>query len=104
MSMILKGGNTIWGGLDWSPEEGHACRSKKKNSNIEKAGHSASQDLVNSRGVKYGRLVSFGKDVADLNSSEIKRVDFRVTSLSFGELLTGSHLPKVIMRLSTQFQ
>ena len=25
MSMLPKGGNTIWGGVDWSPEQGYDC-------------------------------------------------------------------------------
>ncbi|XP_011093787.1 phospholipid:diacylglycerol acyltransferase 1 isoform X1 [Sesamum indicum] len=76
MSMIPKGGDTIWGGLDWSPEEGHAC-SSKKNSNDQIAGYNRTEDLANSGGVKYGRIISFGKDVADLRSSDIGSVDFR---------------------------
>ncbi|KAG8376194.1 hypothetical protein BUALT_Bualt09G0037800 [Buddleja alternifolia] len=77
MSMIPKGGDTIWGGLDWSPEEGHECSSKKKNSNGHTAGHNRTKDLATALRVKYGRIVSFGKDVADLHSTEIDRVDFR---------------------------
>ncbi|KAL0346732.1 UNVERIFIED_CONTAM: Phospholipid:diacylglycerol acyltransferase 1 [Sesamum calycinum] len=76
MSMIPKGGDTIWGGLDWSPEEGHAC-SSKKNSNGQIEGYNRTEDLANSGGVKYGRIISFGKDVADLHSSDIGSVDFR---------------------------
>ncbi|KAK4483680.1 hypothetical protein RD792_010881 [Penstemon davidsonii] len=76
MSMIPKGGDTIWGGLDWSPEEGHACSSKKKK-NGQTSGHNKTGDLANSVRIKYGRLLSFGKDVADLHSSEIEMVDFR---------------------------
>ncbi|KAL6953866.1 Phospholipid:diacylglycerol acyltransferase 1 [Sarracenia purpurea var. burkii] len=33
MSMIPKGGDTIWGGLDWSPEEGYECIAKKIKNN-----------------------------------------------------------------------
>ncbi|KAJ6985987.1 hypothetical protein NC653_023802 [Populus alba x Populus x berolinensis] len=29
-SLLPKGGETIWGNLDWSPEEGHACDFSKK--------------------------------------------------------------------------
>ncbi|KAL3830018.1 hypothetical protein ACJIZ3_018820 [Penstemon smallii] len=76
MSMIPKGGDTIWGGLDWSPEEGHACSSKKKNI-VQTSGHNKTGDLANSVRIKYGRLLSFGKDVTDLHSSEIEMVDFR---------------------------
>nr|GEW68503.1 phospholipid:diacylglycerol acyltransferase 1 [Tanacetum cinerariifolium] len=51
LSMIPKGGETIWGGLDWSPEE-------------------ATQ-------ASYGKMVSFGRDVAEAPSSEIERIEFR---------------------------
>ncbi|EYU25883.1 hypothetical protein ABFS82_10G084300 [Erythranthe guttata] len=78
MSMIIKGGNTIWGGLDWSPEDGHQCNNfKKKNINGQPEVHNATLSLFNSSRVKYGRLLSFGKHVADLHSSEIESVDFR---------------------------
>ncbi|KAL6558644.1 Phospholipid:diacylglycerol acyltransferase 1 [Orobanche minor] len=77
MSLLLKGGETIWGGLDWSPEEGHVCSSKKKNGNGQTAGHDRTMDLANFSRVKYGRLLSFGKDVADSHSSEIELFDFR---------------------------
>ncbi|KZV20755.1 phospholipid:diacylglycerol acyltransferase 1-like [Dorcoceras hygrometricum] len=76
MSMILKGGDTIWGGLDWSPEEGHEC-CLKKNTNHQTTAHNRTKDLANSFHSKYGRIISFGKDVSNLRSSEIERVDFR---------------------------
>lgn len=78
MSMIPKGGDTIWGGLDWSPEEGHDCSLKKKNDNGQTTAHNRTDDLANSFHAKYGRIISFGKDVSNLHSSEIERVDFRV--------------------------
>ncbi|EPS62391.1 hypothetical protein M569_12397, partial [Genlisea aurea] len=53
MSMIPKGGETIWGNLDWSPEQ-----------EDQHAAH-------------YGRIISFGKDVAEADSSIIHRIDFR---------------------------
>ncbi|KAF2304068.1 hypothetical protein GH714_026835 [Hevea brasiliensis] len=78
MSMIPKGGDTIWGGLDWSPEGVYNCGAKKpKNNNTHTTvpnGKGASSFM---EGVNYGRIVSFGKDVAELHSSKIERVDFR---------------------------
>ncbi|KAK6139631.1 hypothetical protein DH2020_026615 [Rehmannia glutinosa] len=76
MSLLPRGGETIWGGLDWSPEEGHECNSKKKNGNGQTS-HNRTLDLANFSRVKYGRILSFGKDVAQLHSSEIERVEFR---------------------------
>lgn len=70
MSMLPKGGDTIWGGLDWSPEENCHCNAKKgKNNDTNNAGP---------YGVNYGRIISFGKDVAETHSSKIERIDFRV--------------------------
>ncbi|GAB2267756.1 Phospholipid:diacylglycerol acyltransferase 1 [Dionaea muscipula] len=79
MSMIPKGGDTIWGDLDWSPEGGHDCSIKKQKNN---ESHTKAQNwkarlnLTKSH-VHYGRIVSFGKDVADAHSSYIERIDFR---------------------------
>jgi len=77
MSMIPKGGDTIWGGLDWSPEEGYVCMKKQKHNdphdvNTEKL-------ISHSSNANYGRMISFGKEVADMPSSKIERIDFRVT-------------------------
>ncbi|KAJ8568747.1 hypothetical protein K7X08_030969 [Anisodus acutangulus] len=78
MSMIPKGGDTIWGGLDWSPEEGYECNEKKpKNNSTHTAQSDRKRKSVNATRVKYGRIISFGKHVADLPSSEIERIDFR---------------------------
>ncbi|GFY80475.1 phospholipid:diacylglycerol acyltransferase [Actinidia rufa] len=76
MSMIPKGGDTIWGGLDWSPEEGYECIAKKMKNNeiVEQNGKGS---LDNTKHVHYGRIISFGKDVADAKSSDIERMDFR---------------------------
>lgn len=71
MSMIPKGGDTIWGGLDWSPEEYCHCDAKKLKNNDTKD--------AEPYGVNYGRIISFGKDVAETHSSKIERIDFRVT-------------------------
>lgn len=89
MSMIPKGGDTIWGGLDWSPEEGYECNEKKpKNNSTQMAKSDGGRKSVNATRVKYGRIISFGKHVADLHSSEIERIDFRVMFLNFKFSLT----------------
>lgn len=81
MSMIPKGGETIWGGLDWSPEQGYAVRKRKHNT-------SESENSENGNGeskakhAHYGRMISFGKEVAEADASEIHRIDFRVTFLA----------------------
>lgn len=81
MSMIPKGGDTIWGGLDWSPEEGYVCSSKKQKNNDSGVSKDVDTDKADfhSQKVNYGRIVSFGKDVAEAPASKIERIDFRVS-------------------------
>ncbi|XP_042048167.1 phospholipid:diacylglycerol acyltransferase 1-like [Salvia splendens] len=79
MSMIPKGGDTIWGGLDWSPEQGYAA-SKRKHNTSQPEDLTCTEDGNVKQKVKfahYGRIISFGKDVAEAHSSEIQRIDFR---------------------------
>ncbi|KAG0450834.1 hypothetical protein HPP92_026729 [Vanilla planifolia] len=79
MSMIPKGGDTIWGGLDWSPEDGYECKFKKLKSNDSHVSHDSitENEKFQLSPINYGRLISFGKDVAEMSSSNIERVDFR---------------------------
>ncbi|XP_031388207.1 phospholipid:diacylglycerol acyltransferase 1-like isoform X2 [Punica granatum] len=78
MSMIPKGGDTIWGGLDWSPEEGYRPSKRRKITNqSEVKFEDENESLVSNQKVNYGRIISFGKDVAEAPSSEIERIDFR---------------------------
>lgn len=73
MSMIPKGGDTIWGGLDWFPEEGYSPGRKKQRNN--------DTQFSQSKNANYGRIISFGKDIAEAPSSEIEMIDFRVRLL-----------------------
>ncbi|PON47069.1 Lecithin:cholesterol/phospholipid:diacylglycerol acyltransferase [Parasponia andersonii] len=78
MSMIPKGGDTIWGGLDWSPEEGYNPKEKQRNNDTQFSSEEGTGKLFSqSKTVNYGRMMSFGKDVAEAPSSEIERIDFR---------------------------
>ncbi|KAL7152363.1 hypothetical protein ABFS83_04G092400 [Erythranthe nasuta] len=78
MSMIPKGGDTIWGGLDWSPEEEYSPRGRKRNTNNNDTDYSEDEkDEGKRKRAPFGRIISFGKDVADADSSEINRIDFR---------------------------
>lgn len=79
MSMILKGGDTIWGGLDWSPEEGYDCSPKKQKINGTQVTSVNGTESVDSQSslVNYGRIISFGKDVAEAHSSQIEQIEFR---------------------------
>ncbi|KAG8380131.1 hypothetical protein BUALT_Bualt07G0161700 [Buddleja alternifolia] len=73
MSMIPKGGETIWGDLDWSPEEDYVPNKRKQTTNDTEDESSESITKIN----HYGRMISFGKDVADADSSKIQRIEFR---------------------------
>lgn len=81
MSMIPKGGDTIWGNLDWSPEDGYNCNWKKQKNNDTHATNAGQNGKAGSdlsgKGVHYGRIISFGKDMAETHSSKIERIDFR---------------------------
>jgi len=79
MSMIPKGGDTIWGSLDWSPDVSYNCSAKKrKNNDTDSAFQNDKESLGFMKNINYGRLISFGKDIAELHSSKLERLDFRV--------------------------
>ncbi|XP_022715227.1 phospholipid:diacylglycerol acyltransferase 1-like isoform X2 [Durio zibethinus] len=79
MSMIPRGGDTIWGGLDWSPEEGYSCSKKGERKNDTQIADQtgAASAVSQTRSANYGRIISFGKDVAEAPSSDVGRIDFR---------------------------
>ncbi|XP_073310340.1 phospholipid:diacylglycerol acyltransferase 1-like isoform X1 [Primulina huaijiensis] len=79
MSMIPKGGETIWGGLDWSPEEGFVPSKRKQRYNdIEPLVNTEDESTKSKiKQPSYGRMISFGQDIADACASEIHRIDFR---------------------------
>lgn len=80
MSMIPKGGDAVWGGLDWCPEEGFVPHSKRQRNNDTQFSveNETGKVVSQSKPVNYGRIISFAKDVAEAPSSEIERIDFRV--------------------------
>jgi phospholipid:diacylglycerol acyltransferase len=68
ISLIPKGGDTIWGDLDSSPEEGKNCNFGKKN-NSDSNGKTIF--IVKKESPNFGRLVSFGKEASELPSSQL---------------------------------
>eukprot|EP01018_Ginkgo_biloba_P018029 Gb_39374 [translate_table: standard] len=90
MSMLPKGGETIWGDLDWSPEEGYDCLLKKYKHDVphlcnkHDSSNSCTKELGSSGKclAHYGRILSFGKDAAELPSSELTMADYKATSKS----------------------
>ncbi|KAJ4841778.1 putative phospholipid:diacylglycerol acyltransferase 2 [Turnera subulata] len=80
-SLLPKGGETIWGNLDWSPEEGHISDLPKQRylqssigdqntneSDVKRVLHVIEQ-------ANYGRIISFGKTASQLPSSQLPSVD-----------------------------
>ncbi|ERN13258.1 hypothetical protein AMTR_s00040p00234940 [Amborella trichopoda] len=85
MSLLPKGGETIWGDLDWSPEEGYCCNSLKDCSKAyvnQQSGSGNSSngklDATRNEKVHYGRIISFGKLSSQLPSSILERPDSKV--------------------------
>ncbi|KAG6418361.1 hypothetical protein SASPL_120564 [Salvia splendens] len=74
MSMIPKGGDTIWGDLDSSPEDDYLPSKRRQNATDEAKDGSSEPKRKRKH---YGRIISFGKDIAEADSSEINRVNFR---------------------------
>lgn len=77
MSMIPKGGNTIWGDANWSPEEGYACMKSKFAPDDHHVSTKTKQESAVDIGphgkpfAHYGRMVAFGKEAAVLAYSAI---------------------------------
>ncbi|KAI3461341.1 hypothetical protein Pfo_018004 [Paulownia fortunei] len=75
VSLLPKGGETIWGNLDWSPEEGHVCDSAKKmyQQHFDLKGNNTDGRRIFQvqESTNYGRIISFGRTASELHSSEI---------------------------------
>lgn len=83
ISLVPKGGETIWGNLDWSPEEDYECHSSKKRplqSSKENNSNNSDSRVVFSvkEPTKYGRIVSFGKPASELPSSQLSTLVSKV--------------------------
>ncbi|PON39580.1 Lecithin:cholesterol/phospholipid:diacylglycerol acyltransferase [Trema orientale] len=83
ISLLPKGGDTIWGNLDWSPEEGHSCHlEKKENAQLSSIdinfNHSdGTRGFRIKEPTKYGRIISFGKAASQLPSSRLPSPDLK---------------------------
>lgn len=77
ISLLPKGGETIWGTLDWSPEEEFECdrqqkRKLKSSVSENKGNNSKSRSLLQVKEpTKFGRMVSFGKSASDEPSLQL---------------------------------
>lgn len=81
ISLLPKGGDTIWGNLDWSPEEGNGCDFVKKGQPLNNS--NGRRDFQVKDPVKYGRMISFGKAASQLPSSQLPTHDSKVLILFF---------------------
>ncbi|NP_001310647.1 putative phospholipid:diacylglycerol acyltransferase 2 precursor [Ricinus communis] len=79
MSLLPKGGETIWGNLDWAPEEREACDSSKKRylRSINDSNSDVKRGFQVKESVNYGRIVSFSKAAAQLPSSLLPSFDLK---------------------------
>ena len=71
LSMLPKGGTSIWGDASWSPEEGYDC-AVKKSENISDGTLKETESgvLIGTHGkphAHYGRMVAFGKEAASVS-------------------------------------
>ncbi|KAL6341953.1 hypothetical protein AAG906_038198 [Vitis piasezkii] len=89
ISLIPKGGETIWGNLDWSPEEGYNCDLAKKRYaqpsllDSNDTNSDGKMEFQIKESVRYGRIISFGKATSQLPSSQLPNLgskDFLRTS------------------------
>lgn len=84
ISLIPKGGETIWGNLDWSPEEGLSCGlEKRRNPNSPITVQSTNKTgrrvgFTIKEHPEYGRMVTFGKSASHLPSSRLVPLNTKV--------------------------
>nr|GMD71299.1 putative phospholipid:diacylglycerol acyltransferase 2 [Ipomoea batatas] len=79
VSLIPKGGETLWGNLDWSPEEEYNCSSVTKKYQLTSILSNSNKTDIRSSQIKvatnYGRIISFGKASSELPSSQLSIFD-----------------------------
>ncbi|KAF7823299.1 putative phospholipid:diacylglycerol acyltransferase 2 [Senna tora] len=78
ISTMPKGGETIWGDLDWCPEEKRNCdHFVSDNGDCNSSGGSSKKgfQFKEGRPSKYGRIISFGKAASELPCSLLGTLD-----------------------------
>lgn len=75
-SLLPKGGETIWGDLDWSPEDVQNCDLETVDTHSFRNENDSNDSEINKglqekEAVHYGRMISFGKEAATRPSSEL---------------------------------
>ncbi|KAL1200905.1 putative phospholipid:diacylglycerol acyltransferase 2 [Cardamine amara subsp. amara] len=86
VSLLPKGGEAIWGGIDSPVEEGHTCiYSKRKSSqpslnDLHKQNFSIKPESWVKEPTKYGRIIAFGKRASELPSSQLSNLNIKELS------------------------
>lgn len=77
VSLIPKGGEAVWGDLDWSLEAGHG-RDEEMESYLQLSSRENNSQKCNGKSCfkvkhppKYGRVITFGKEASELLSSHL---------------------------------
>lgn len=98
ISLLPRGGEAIWGDLDWSPEVENICHTSKARYLQSSSKENNSNDTDARRSFhmkeqpKYGRIVSFGKEKSELPYSQLSIIDSKVcTTLGSSSLFTHLH-------------
>lgn len=101
ISLLPKGGETVWGDLNRSPEEENVCRSAKTQYLHFSSKENNKNDTSTWRSIqvkelaKYGRLVSFGKVASEIPSSQLSLTDPKVKP-EFHLFISDSHLNRTL--------
>ncbi|KAJ8426305.1 hypothetical protein Cgig2_007828 [Carnegiea gigantea] len=82
ISLFPKGGETIWGNLDWSPEKDQECDFIKKRvfrscPSDGRTDNTTKNAILLKEDVNYGRIISFGKTASELHSSQLPSLGFK---------------------------
>ncbi|KAE9593158.1 putative transferase [Lupinus albus] len=81
ISLMPKGGETIWGNLDWSPKDGNNCDHEKKGpvkhfaSDGTQYSSYTQEGLQVKEAMKHGRIISLGNAVSQLPDSLVTPLD-----------------------------
>ena len=76
ISLMPKGGETIWGDLDLSPEEGNNCDHFACDNGYDRS--CKKKGFLLSELTKYGRIISFSKVASQLPSQLLATLDSEV--------------------------
>eukprot|EP00271_Cylindrocystis_brebissonii_P008380 TRINITY_DN22599_c0_g1_i1.p1 TRINITY_DN22599_c0_g1~~TRINITY_DN22599_c0_g1_i1.p1 ORF type:complete len:693 (-),score=108.54 TRINITY_DN22599_c0_g1_i1:1267-3345(-) len=74
MSLLPKGGDAVWGGLDWAPEEKSHCKGLSSSPPAPKSPAANTTTTSGAHGhANFGRMVSFGREAALLPAADLPK-------------------------------